>query len=125
MRPIEQAKQARHGLQALCERLQQPSLGSLEASVHDLSAAVLSLHNLEASLKSSGVPQLSSPELAAELTAIRGEIAKARALVSAAGNFFEGLGQLMATTEETGSQYTPQGRPGPILAERAKLVLHG
>jgi len=126
MRYIDQAMQARRGLQALCERLQQPSLASLEASAHDLNAAVLSLHNLEASLKSHGVPQVSSPALAAELTAIRREIAKAQALVSAAGDFFEGWGRLMSNSEDANSYYTPQGKSGPVLAaEGGKLVLHG
>jgi ferric-dicitrate binding protein FerR (iron transport regulator) len=127
MTEIERAKQARRSLEVVCRKLQRPTVDSLDTSAQDLNAALRYLEELEASLRSAGPAPVRSPALAAEMSAIRREIAKASALLSAAGRFFAGWARLMGGPEEEGAAtYTSRGTPGPVLAvDRGKVVLHG
>lgn len=122
---IESARQARRSLTMVCERLQRP-VGQYEASVQDLNAAVQGLQELEHSLKSAGPAAAFSPVLAAEMSAIRREIARAQALLASAGRFYQGLARLIAVGDQEPANYTPRGVPAPVLPiDRGKVVVHG
>ena len=122
---IETARQARRSLAMVCERLQHPA-GQYDASVQDLDAAVRGLQELEHRLKSAGPAATYSPMLAAEMSAIRREIAKAQALLVAAGKFYQGLARLMAVGDQEPANYTPRGTPAPVLCMNGgKMVVHG
>jgi len=123
---IETAKLARRSLEILSERLQRPTVQSLDASAQDLKLAIQCLHTLEGSLKSGSLAPWQSAALAAEMSAIRRSIAGAQALLAAAGKFLEGWARLMARGEEGGGNYTSRGEAGliPVL-DRGRLVVHG
>jgi hypothetical protein len=123
---IERAKQARRSLEIVCQKLERPTVASLDGSAQDLNAALRCLEDLESKLRSSGSAPVRSPALAAEMAAIRREIARATALLSAAGRFFGGWARLMACGDESTANYTSRGTPGPVLAvDHGKVVLHG
>jgi len=123
---IERAKQARRSLEIVCQKLQRPTVESLDKCAQDLNAALRCLEGLEGSLRSAGSTPVRSLALAAEMSAIRREIARASTLLAAAGRFFGGWARLMACGEEGAANYTSRGAPGPVLAvDHGKVVLHG
>jgi hypothetical protein len=123
---IERAKQARRSLEIVCQRLQRPSVDSLDTSAVELSTALRCLADLEGSLKQAGGAPARSQALAVEMSGIRREIQRAQSLLSAAGRFFEGWARLMAGSDTGGPNYTSRGTAGPVLAvDHGKVVLHG
>lgn len=124
MREIETARDVRRRLGRLCDLLQEASLPAWDVATRELSTALECVTALERSLKSSKARPVG---LAAEIFAIRCEIAKAQALLVSAGRFYEGLARLMQDQEiEPVSNYSPAGKPGPVLARvPAKVVVHG
>lgn len=124
MREIETARDTRRRLGRLCDLLEDASLPAWDIATRELSTALECVMALERSLKSS---KARPAGLAAEIFAIRRDIAKAQALLVSAGRFYQGLARLMQDQEiEPVSNYSPAGKPGPVLARTpAKVVVHG
>ena len=116
----------RRSLEMVCERLQRPSMDSWKASENELTSAIACLHDLEQSLRPVPVSRLHAQTLAAEIAAIRREMAKAQALMLAAGKFYQGWARLMGGAEEETANYTPCGAAAPVPASNSgRLVVHG
>lgn len=124
MREIEIARDAGRRVGRLCDLLQDASLPAWDIATKELSTALECVTALERSLKSSNERPAG---LAAEIAAIRREIAKAQALLDSAGRFYQGLARLMQDQDtEPVSNYAPGGKAGPVLARvPAKVVVHG
>ena len=116
----------RRSLEMVCERLQRPSIESWKASESELNAAIASLHELEQSLQVAPASRPHSQTLAAEMAAIRRELAKAQALLLAAGEFYQGWARLMGCAEEETANYTTRGAAAtPPAIHSSRLVVHG
>jgi len=64
--------------------------------------------------------------LAAEMAALRRELAQAQALLLAAGKFYQGWARLMGLAEEETANYTPRGATAPVIPiHSAQVVMHG
>jgi hypothetical protein len=123
---IERARKVRRSLEMVCERLQRPSIESWKASENELNAAIACLHELEQSLQVAPASRPRSQTLAAEMAAIRRELAKAQALLLAAGKFYQGWARLMGGAEEETANYAPRGAAAPLPAiHSSRLVVHG
>lgn len=123
---IEKARKARRSLGMVCERLQCPSAESWQAGERELIIAIECLQDLEQGLRSTGTVQLHSRMLAAELAALRRELAQAQALLLAAGKFYQGWARLMGLGEEEPANYTPRGGASPVVPiHSAQVVMHG
>jgi len=123
---IERARQVRRSLELVCKRLQHPSIESWKASEKELSAAIVCMHDLELSLQPARAGKAHSQMLVAELRAIRRELSKARALVLAAGKFYQGWARLMSSAEEGTANYTHRGSAAPVASiNSGQVVVHG
>jgi ferric-dicitrate binding protein FerR (iron transport regulator) len=124
---IENARQAGRRLAKVCDRLQRPTLESWRASETDLMDAVESLRDLEQSLHSVGAAKpVSSSVLAAEIAAIRREMATAQALLAAAGNFYQGWARLLETGDDQTANYTSSGTAASVVSiQSGQMVVHG
>ena len=124
---IENARQARRRLIKVCDRLQRPTLESWRDSLTDLTDAVESLRDLEQSLHSAGAARpASSSLLAAEVAAIRREMATTQALLAAVGNFYQGWARLLDSHDEQTANYTSRGTAAPVVSiQSSQTVVHG
>ena len=123
---IEKARSVRRSLSLVLERLQCPSLESWQASEGELQAAIECLHELEQNLRSAGSGTVPSRMLMAEMAGIRREIAKAQALLAAAGKFYAGWARLIGCGEEDSANYTRRGAAAPAVAVNSgQVVIHG
>ncbi|HUJ49674.1 MAG TPA: hypothetical protein VLW25_05730 [Bryobacteraceae bacterium] len=123
---IEKVREARRSLGAVCERLQCPSVESWKASERELITAIECLHALEQGLRSTGTASPHSQTLSAEMAAIRRELARAQALLVAAGKFYQGWARLAGLAEEEMANYTARRAGAPVLPIRSsQVVIHG
>ena len=123
---IEKVREARRSLGTVCERLQCPSVESWQAGERELITAIECLQDLEQGLRSTATARLHSQMLAAEMAALRRELAQAQALLLAAGKFYQGWARLMGLAEEETANYTPRGAAAPVVPiHSAQVVMHG
>lgn len=126
---IETAKEVRRSVGIVCSRLERPTPESLDKAAVELNVAILSLRGMEGRLKSAS-PEFPVPAIANEISAIKRELSRARALLDGAGKFLGAWTRLLnaetSPAEEAVGNYTPRGTTGPVLAVAGgKVVLHG
>lgn len=123
---LDQARQARHLLEKVRERLLRPTVEALDGSAADLSIAVECLQRLEANIpqgkRAASVPQA----LRLEIAGVQCELRRVQALVAGALRFHAGWGSLMSVADDGASNYTASGDTAAARSAAAgKVVLHG
>jgi hypothetical protein len=123
---LEQARQARRILEKLHRKLLLPTLEVFNDAPADLTVAAQSLQRLELSLTNNYQARPGRQAVQRELAMVRCELQIVNALVSSAGNFYEGLARLMPGAEPAGVNYTAEGEAVSQPSQPSTgVVLHG
>jgi hypothetical protein len=122
---LQAARQARKGIDAVRRHLLKPAPESLDACAAPLSEAIGCLEMLEKQLRSAPSSLGTQAHLLRkEIQSLRKELVIATALLKAAGNFYEGYGGLLGTSQET-EEVQYGSRRSMVPEPNRRFIVHG